>query len=390
MRRLNHHEGKLEPIIGDQASRGGNVVQRIRTILGLVLAAMLFAAPAASAQDASPAATGGDHSDIEIAYVLHGLNTFTERMKTGAEDAARDYGVTLQVFGDASFATDVHQGFFFSALESGFDGIAVVTLPGDQWITPIQQAVDQGVPLVGANVTALESALTTWVGQDEYNSGVILGGEMKKKLEAAGVTEGQIAVGICDPAATVLQDRDSGFRKGLEGTKFEILPAQDVDIPVPDNYSKWENIVAASPDIVAAVGLCSIDIPNLAQLKERNSASWLIGGYDLDPPTLDAIQSGQAAVTVGQQEYMQGYLPVRALAEHLINGTPLVQGWLECPTEVVDASNVEQYIARQTDDKVQYDYYKQYMAENFADLQAAARPYDDLRHPGMPRATPSA
>jgi hypothetical protein len=28
------------------------------------------------------------------------------------------------------------------------------------------------------------------------------------------------------------------------------------------------------------------------------------------------------------------------------------------------------------------------MAENFADLEAAARPYDDLRTPGMARATP--
>ena len=63
-------------------------------------------------QDATPT-TGGDHSDIEIAYVLHGLNAFTERIKTGAEDAARDYGVKLQVFGDASFDTQVHQGFFF-------------------------------------------------------------------------------------------------------------------------------------------------------------------------------------------------------------------------------------------------------------------------------------
>src|SRR5438552_2461998 len=137
MRRPNLKEGKLEPIVGDQASRGGNVVQRIRTIFGLVLVSTLIAASGVSAQDATPAA-GGDHSDIEIAYVLHGLNAFTERIKTGAEDAARDYGVKIQVFGDASFDTQIHQGFFFSALESGFDGIAVITLPGDQWITPIQ------------------------------------------------------------------------------------------------------------------------------------------------------------------------------------------------------------------------------------------------------------
>jgi simple sugar transport system substrate-binding protein len=358
-------------------------------MLALSMVLFLLAVPVfgAAAQDATPAA---DNSDIEIAYVLHGLNTFTERMKVGAEDAAKDMGVTLEVFGDASFDTPTHQAFFETALQRGFDGIAVVTLPGDQWITPIQQAVDAGVPLVGANVTGLETALAAWVGQDEYNSGVILGGEMLKAFEAAGISEGKIAVGTCSAAAKVLQDRDAGLRKAFEGSSFEILPTQEVLIPVPDNYARWENFMAANPDAVGAVGLCSIDIPNLAQLKERTGGTWLIGGYDLDPPTLQAIQDGWAQVTVGQQEYLQGYLPVRMLAEHLINGTPLVEEWLETPTEVVTAENVADYVARQTDNQVQYDYYQQYMAENFADLDAAGRPYDDLRTPGMPRATPEA
>jgi ABC-type sugar transport system substrate-binding protein len=356
--------------------------------MALTLTLFLLAMPVigVAAQDATPAA---DHSDIEIAYVLHGLNTFTQRMKTGAEDAARDYGVTLEVFGDASFDTPTHQAFFETALQRGFDGIAVVTNPGDQWITPIQQAVDQGVPLVGANVTGLNTALTAWVGQDEYNSGVILGGEMLKAFEEAGISEGKIAVGTCVAAAQVLQDRDAGLRKAFEGSNFEILETQEVLIPLPENYSRWENIMAANPDAVGAVGLCSMDITNLSQLKERTGGTWLIGGYDLDPPTLDAIKSGLAQVTVGQQEYLQGYLPVRMLAEHLINGTPLVEAWLETPTEVVTAENVDDYVARQTDDQVQYDYYQEYMAEHFADLQAAARPYDDLRTPGMPRATPA-
>jgi ABC-type sugar transport system substrate-binding protein len=359
-----------------------------RTAL-LVAAALMVGAPTAmpgAAQDASPAA---DNSDVEIAYVLHGLNTFTERMKVGAEDAARDYGVTLEVFGDASFDTPTHQAFFETAVQRGFDGIAVVTLPGDQWITPIQQAVDAGIPLVGANVTGLETALGTWVGQDEYNSGVILGNELLVQLEAAGTTEGKIAVGICSAAAKVLQDRDAGLRKAFEGSAFEILPTQEVLIPVPDNYARWENFMAANPDAVGAVGLCSIDIPNLAQLKERTGGTWVIGGYDLDPPTLDAIAAGQAQVTVGQQEYLQGYLPVAILAEHLIDGTPLVTGWLETPTETVTAENVADYVSRQTDNAVQYDFYQDYIAENFADLQASARPYDDLRTPGMPRATPA-
>jgi ABC-type sugar transport system substrate-binding protein len=181
--------------------------------MAIVAASALVAVPTVAAQDASPPAA----TDIEIAYVLHGLNAFTERIQTGAQDAARDYGVTVEVFGDASFDTPTHQAFFENALQRGFDGIAVVPNPGDQWITPLQQATDQGVPMVGANITALDSTLRAWVGQNEYNSGVILGGEVRQRLEAAGVTEGTIPVGICIPAAEVLQERDLGFRRAFEG-----------------------------------------------------------------------------------------------------------------------------------------------------------------------------
>ncbi len=362
-------------------------MDRIRTVFGLALVSALLLVPGlgALAQDSTPAA---DNSDIEIDYILHGLNAFTERIKTGAEDAARDYGVTVNVFGDASFDTPTHQAFFESSLQRGVDGIAVVPNPGELWITPLQQATDQGIPMVGSNITALDSTLVTWVGQDEYNSGVILGEQMLEQLAAAGVTEGTIPVGICIPAADVLQERDQGFRLAFEGSAFEILEAQEVLAPVPDNYSRWENIMAANPDAVAAVGLCSIDIPNLAQLKERNQAEWLIGGYDLDPPTLQAIQDGLAQVTVGQQEYLQGYLPIALLAEHLINGTPLVEGWFENPTEVVTIENVADYVSRQTDDQVQYDFYQEYMDATYGDLTEPTRPYADLATPGMaPQAT---
>ena len=44
--------------------------------------------------------------------------------------------------------------------------------------------------------------------------------------------------------------------------------------------------------------------------------------------------------------------------------------------------NVDDYVSRQTDNQVQYDYYQEYMNEHFADLQESARPYNDLRRPG--------
>ncbi len=68
-------------------------MSRLRTILALTMVLFLLAVPVigVSAQDATPSA---DHSDIEIAYVLHGLNTFTERKKLWTKLAGKDLGVT--------------------------------------------------------------------------------------------------------------------------------------------------------------------------------------------------------------------------------------------------------------------------------------------------------
>ena len=353
-----------------------------------LVAAALVGMPilSALAQDATPVA---EQRDVEIAYVLHGLNTFTEEMAAGAEDAARDYGVTLETYGDAAFDVATEQAHFAAALESGVDGIAVAPLHGERWTGLIQQAVDQGVPVVGFNVTALDSALSTWVGQDDYGSGVTLGTELLRQLHEAGITGGAIAVGSCNPGENVLQDRDAGLREAFAGADFDLLATQDVHLPIPENLAAWEEIIGANPDIVAAVGLCYIDVPNLAQVKERAGSSWLIGGYNLDAPTLDAITSGEAQVVIGQQEYLQGYLPVAILAEHLVYGTPMVTGWLETPAEVVTGENVADYAAREMDAQARSAYYRAYIAEHFADLQAAARPYDDLRLLGVPEATPA-
>jgi ABC-type sugar transport system substrate-binding protein len=69
-------------------------VRHLKSVLTVALAVLLMAIPAigVAAQDATPAA---DNSEVEIAYVLHGINAFTERIQTGAEDAARDSGVSL-------------------------------------------------------------------------------------------------------------------------------------------------------------------------------------------------------------------------------------------------------------------------------------------------------
>ena len=94
----------------------------------------------------SPNSAGAQDEEIRIAYILHGLNDFTQTIKEGAEDAGEDLGVTVDVFGEAGFDIPTHQGFFESAIQAGYDGIAIIPNGGDPWNALIQTATDAGIP----------------------------------------------------------------------------------------------------------------------------------------------------------------------------------------------------------------------------------------------------
>jgi ABC-type sugar transport system substrate-binding protein len=326
-----------------------------------------------TAAPAQPTAATGA-KEIHLGYVLHGLNNFTQVIKQGAEDAGKALGVDVEVTGPASFVSTEAIGMFEGLIQKGKDGLVTVPQPGDVWVAPIKEATDAGIPVMTANVTSPGSTAAAWFGQDEYNSGVLLGQELRKILEGQGTTKGKIVVGTCVPGVDVLVSRYNGFVKGMEGSGFTISEAYDVTPENTSNYAAWENLASANPDMVAAVGLCSLDIPNLAQIKTRSNAKWTIGGYDLNVETLDAIKAGTAQITVGQNPYLQGYLPVLALYQNKCENKDLVKGWVDVGTEVVTAANVNELYDREKDPAKATAWYADWIKKNFTDLNAMAKP----------------
>lgn len=362
----------------NNTSRNGT---KNRWRLALTLPVLLLAAcnnnntPAAPTGTAVPAPTtpaaGGS---IKIGYVLHILNDFTAVIKRGAEDAGKDLGVDVEVIGPTQLESTGTVALFEGMVQKKKDGLIVVPVPGDQWVKPIKEATDAGIPVLTANSISEGSTASVWVGQDEYQSGVILAEQMQKQLETQGKKSGTILVGICAPAMSVLQDRYRGFKKGMEGSGFMVTDAKDVTAGNTTNYGQWESLVPSTPNMVAAVGLCSMDIPNLYKLKQRTKATWLIGGYDLNKETLEAVKNGTCQVTLGQHPYLQGYLPVLALVRHLKDKKPLPQGWIDVTTEIVTKDNVDKVAPRENDPAAEKKWYKAFIADKFADLSGNAKP----------------
>jgi ABC-type sugar transport system substrate-binding protein len=353
-------------------------MKRTRPIL---IAPLLFMLASCNNTPDSSGSGGGGKSPsvapgeaLKIGYVLHGRNDFTAVIERGAKDAGKDLGVEVEVTGPSSFQATDAIAMFEGMVQKKKDGIAVVPMPGDVWVKPIKEAVDAGIPVATSNMTSPESASAVWVGQDEYQSGVILAQELRKQLEAGGKKGGKILAGICAPEVAVLQERYKGLKKGLEGSGFTVTEAMDVKTAPTENYAQWENLATANPDMVAAAGLCSMDVPNLAKLKARIKAQWLIGGYDLNRETLDAIKAGTAQVTLGQHPYLQGYLPVLALVRHLKDKKEMPKGWIDVGTEIVTKANVDALYPRETDTAAETKWYADHIAKTFADLAAMAKP----------------
>ena len=342
-------------------------------IIGLWIALPLALASCKKSSPDAGAAAGGA-APLTIGYTLHGLNDFTQIIQRGAQDAGKALGVKVDVQGPAIFAAGDAIAIFEGMVQKRVDGLAVIPMPGDVWVTPIKNATQAGVPVVTANVSSPDSTASTWFGQDEFGSGIILATAIRNALGEAGKTHGTIIVGICAPGVDVLNKRYDGFKKGMAASGFVVSEPFDVGTENGANYGAWENLVGAHADAVAVIGLCSMDLPNLAKLKARSNGRWVVGGYDLSPETLDAIKAGTIQVTLGQHPYLQGYLPVMALVQHLRDKKPLPRGWVDVGTEVVTKKNVEALYDRETNPTAETAWYAAYIKEHFSDLGALAKP----------------
>jgi ABC-type sugar transport system substrate-binding protein len=158
---------------------------------------------------------------------------------------------------------------------------------------------------------------------------------------------GKVIVGNCFPGFPVLENRAAGVQESLAAAPgIEILGPFDVKVAANENYAAWEALLAANPEAVALVGLCAPDVTSLGQLQEANpDKEFVSGGYDLTAENLAQIKSGNAFVSLGQTPFMQGYLPVKMLAD-VIRGDVDVDlsegGFLDAGTEIVTADSVEE------------------------------------------------
>jgi ABC-type sugar transport system substrate-binding protein len=300
-------------------------------------------APASEAPASAAATESAAPAKIKIGFVTHVLgNPFIQQIIDGANAAAADLNVDLQVTGPEGGDADAQLKAVQTLVASGVQGIAT-SVPGESMASGLNDIVASGIPIVQFNLL-VTSVKAPYVGERSVQSGRILGQKVLDKLGGASAT-GTVIIGNCFPGFPVLENRAKGAQESLKAaTGLKILGPFDVKVAANENYAAWEALLAANPDAKALVGLCAPDIASLGKLQAANSdKTFVSGGYDLTAENLAEIKAGHAYVSLGQTPFMQGYLPVKILADTIRKTTSVdlsAGGFLDAGTEIVTVDSV--------------------------------------------------
>lgn len=143
-------------------------------------------------------------------------------LNEGAQKAAGELGVTVK-FMAPNTKDDAQQiECVNNAVSAGAKAIIVAANGPDAISSALKEAADAGVKLVYVDSPANVPAEATF-STDNKAAGKTAGEEMKKALEAAGVTSGSIGIINVNAATDSCVAREEGFRSAFDGTDFELL-----------------------------------------------------------------------------------------------------------------------------------------------------------------------
>ena len=265
--------------------------------------------------------TSGNASDTMIALItMDSIDQHWVTLNEGAQKAAAELGVTVQ-FMAPNTKDDAQQiECVNNAVSAGAQAIIVAANGPDAISSALNEAKDAGVKIIYVDSPANVAAEATF-STDNKAAGKTAGEEMKKELEAKGITSGTIGVINVNAATDSCVQREEGFRSAFEGTDFEILETQYGEGDAAKSQSIAENYITQG-----VVGICGCNKGPTTGAGNAIKASGngdVVGvGFDKSDAIMGLIEGGYLLCTMAQNPDVMGYEGVQA-AVRAINGENL-------------------------------------------------------------------
>ncbi|WP_250037377.1 sugar ABC transporter substrate-binding protein [Paractinoplanes maris] len=308
-------------------------------------AAVVLAAAACSSggrEKTDDTASGGGNaagsSGYTIAFITHETpgDTFWDKVKNGANQAAKDTGVTLKYSNDPEAPKQAV--LIQNAVDSKVSGIATTLVTPDALAGSVKAATDAGIPVVGFN-SGLDQyqklGALMYFGSDETLAGTTAG----KRLADQGAKH-PLCV-IQQTGSVALEARCAGVKTSVPGTEnIQVNGADDAAVT-----STLQAKLAQDKSIDAIVTLGAPQALDAIKAKEQAGSEAKLVTFDLNEQAATEIKNGNIVFSIDQQPYVQGYMAVTSLYLNIKNGNDIGGGKpvLTGPS-FVDSENIDKII----------------------------------------------
>lgn len=284
----------------------------------VVVVGSLLAACSGTGKDDD--ATDAKSSDLTYAVITHSSSgdAFWDRVKSGAEKAGKDYGVTVKYSSDPDPAKQSQ--LIDGAVADKVDGIVVSMANPDGLESAVKAAVAAGVPVVTINSGVdkfKEFGAITHIGQTETIAGEAVG----ERLKSEGAKN---AICVIQEAGNIgLEERCKAVKETFGGKLTNLQVDGTDDSAVQATITSKLQADKSIDTVLTLGGQYAIDAVGSVQESGSNAK---IATFDLSEDVIKNIQDGKILFAVDQQPYVQGFLGVTTLYLKDINGNDVGGG----------------------------------------------------------------
>ncbi len=266
----------------------------------------------------APSGNGGATASQEWKIALITMDSIDQHWVTlneGAQAKAKELGVTV-TFMSPNTKDDAQQiECVNNAVAGGYNAIMVAANGPDAISSALKEAQGKGVKIVYVDSPANVEAEATF-STDNKAAGKTAGEEMKKALEAKGVTSGKIGIINVNAATDSCVMREEGFRSAFEGSGFELLETQYGEGDAAKSQSIAENYITQG--VVGIFGCNEGSTTGAGNAIKATGKADIIGvGFDKSDAIQGLISDGYLLATMAQNPDVMGSSGVEACVKAL-------------------------------------------------------------------------
>ncbi len=255
------------------------------------------------------------------AVITHGApgDAFWDRVKSGAEQAGKDYGVKVEYSSDADPAKQSQ--LIDGAVADKVDGIVVSMANPDGLEASVKKAVAAGIPVITINSGVDQSkdfGAITHIGQTETIAGEAVGERLKD--------EGLKNAHLRHPGGRQRRSRGAlqgGRRRPSAARCRTCRSTAPTTTPCRPRSRRSCRPTSRIDAVLTLGGQYAIDAVGAV---EDSGSTAKVGTFDLSEDVIKDIQAGTILFAVDQQPYVQGFLGVTTLYLKSINGNDIGGG----------------------------------------------------------------